>query len=142
MFKAKLMQKLLIPKSIEEIRNWAIARIDVHLPVSLEEMRKEWIKDERKSGDWDDVDPNYCRLMCINGIDMHLNQVKQCFEELDEKSLQLWRSGNRNNWPSPDGFGFSFSGSHPLSSSSEIKLIEAWEAKGKELGEDGLYLGY
>ena len=115
----------LFPKSISEIRDWAIARIDVHLPVSLEEMRKEWLKDERKSGDWDDVDPNYCRQMCINGIDMHLLEVQQCFESIDEKSLQLWRNGSRDKWPSPDGFGFSFPGSHPLSSSSEIKLIEA-----------------
>ena len=117
----------LFPKSISEIRDWAIARIDVHLPVSLEEMRKEWLKDERKSGDWDDVDPNYCRQMCINGIDMHLLEVEKCFEEIDEKSLQLWRGGSRTKWPAPDGFGFSFSGPHPLSSSSEIKLIEAWE---------------
>ena len=66
----------LLPKSISDIRDWAISRIDAHLPVSLEEMRIEWNKDERKAGDWSDVDPNYCREMCINGIDMHLKELE------------------------------------------------------------------
>ena len=117
----------LLPKSISELREWAISRIDVHLPVSLEEMRIEWGKDERKAGDWSDVDPNYCREMCINGIDMHLQELKSCIEKLDEKSLQIWRNGHRDEWPAPDGFGFTIEGTHPLASTSKMTLLEAWE---------------
>ena len=117
----------LLPKSISELREWAISRIDVHLPVSLEEMRIEWGKDERKAGDWSDVDPNYCREMCINGIDMHLQELKSCIEKLDEKSLQIWRNGHRDEWPAPDGFGFTIDGTHPLASTSKMTLLEAWE---------------
>ena len=117
----------LLPKSISEIRDWAISRIDAHLPISLEEMRIEWNKDERKAGDWSDVDPNYCREMCINGIDMHLKELESCMENIDENTLKLWRNGNREEWPSPDGFGFSLEGTHPLANNSKITLLEAWE---------------
>jgi hypothetical protein len=117
----------LLPKSISEIRDWAISRIDAHLPVSLEEMRVEWNKDERKAGDWSDVDPNYCREMCINGIDMHLKELESCMENIDENTLKFWRNGHREEWPSPDGFGFSLEGTHPLANNSEITLLEAWE---------------
>lgn len=117
----------LLPKSVTELREWAISRIDVHLPISLEEMRIEWDKDERKAGDWSDVDPNYCRDMCINGIDMHLREVESCMENLSGDALKFWRSGHRDEWPAPDGFGFSLDGKHPLASSSEITLLEAWE---------------
>ena len=117
----------LLPKSISDIRDWAISRIDAHLPVSLEEMRIEWNKDERKAGDWSDVDPNYCREMCINGIDMHLKELESCMENIDENTLKLWRNGHREEWPSPDGFGFSLEGTHPLANNSEITLLEAWE---------------
>ena len=117
----------LLPKSISEIRDWAISRIDAHLPVSLEEMRVEWNKDERKAGDWSDVDPNYCREMCINGIDMHLKELESCMENIDENTLKLWRNGHREEWPSPDGFGFSLEGTHPLANNSKITLLEAWE---------------
>ena len=117
----------LLPKSISDIRDWAISRIDAHLPVSLEEMRIEWNKDERKAGDWSDVDPNYCREMCINGIDMHLKELESCMENIDENTLKLWRNGHREEWPSPDGFGFSLEGKHPLANNSKITLLEAWE---------------
>ena len=117
----------LLPKSISDIRDWAISRIDAHLPVSLEEMRIEWNKDERKAGDWSDVDPNYCREMCINGIDMHLKELESCMENIDENTLKLWRNGHREEWPSPDGFGFSLEGTHPLANNSKITLLEAWE---------------
>ena len=117
----------LLPKSISDIRDWAISRIDAHLPVSLEEMRIEWNKDERKAGDWSDVDPNYCREMCINGIDMHLKELESCMENIDENTLKFWRNGHREEWPSPDGFGFSLEGTHPLANNSKITLLEAWE---------------
>jgi hypothetical protein len=48
-------------------------------------------------------------------------------ENLDGDALKFWRSGHRDEWPAPDGFGFSLDGKHPLASSSEITLLEAWE---------------
>ena len=115
------------PKSIDEIRQWAISRIDIHLPKSLSDMKLEWEKDERKSGDWADVDPDYCRQMCINGLEMHLSELESCMELNGGPNLQKWRQGERNYWPSPDGFGFEIIGKHPLSSDGDLSLIEAWE---------------
>ena len=115
------------PNSIDEIRQWAISRLDVHLPISLNEMKLEWEKDERKSGDWRDVDPNYCRQMCINGLEMHLQELKNCIDLNGGPNLQKWRRGDRDNWPSPDGFGFEIIGKHPLSNDGDLSLVEAWE---------------
>jgi len=121
-----LPEKLMISK-LEELRIWATSRIDVHLPISLEQMRLEWESDERKSGDWKQVDPNYCRQMCINGLEMHLLEVQHCLKENGGPQLEQWRGGFRENWPSPDGLGFTISGSHPLAGQGEVSLIEAWE---------------
>ena len=90
-------------------------------------MKLEWEKDERKSGDWADVDPDYCRQMCINGLEMHLSELESCMELNGGPNLQKWRQGERNYWPSPDGFGFEIIGKHPLSSDGDLSLIEAWE---------------
>tara|TARA_B110000444_G_scaffold228611_1_gene234530 strand:+ start:15768 stop:17600 length:1833 start_codon:yes stop_codon:yes gene_type:complete len=117
----------LLPKSLSQIRDWAISRIDSHLPVSLDLMRLEWEKDERKAGDWSDVNYAYCREMCINGLDMHIKELEACYENLGDDDLQTWRDGNRMMWPSPDGFGFNLTGSHPLASTAKITLLEAWE---------------
>jgi len=40
------------PSTIDELRKWAIERLKLHLPVSLQSMKEEWEKNERKSGDW------------------------------------------------------------------------------------------
>ncbi len=115
------------PKSIDEVREWAISRLDVHLPISLEEMKNEWGKDERKSGNWEAVDPIYCRQMCINGLDMHLQELNHCINENGGPNLQNWRQGIRDYWPSPDGFGFEIIGDHPLAGEGDVSIVEAWE---------------
>ena len=115
------------PKSIDEVRKWAISRLDVHLPISLNEMKREWEKDERKSGNWDEVDPIYCRQMCINGLEMHLEELKKCVSANGGPNLQNWRKGDRDYWPSPDGFGFEIIGNHPLADEGDVSITEAWE---------------
>ena len=115
------------PKSIDEVRKWAISRLDVHLPISLNEMKREWEKDERKSGNWDEVDPIYCRQMCINGLEMHLEELKKCVSANGGPNLQNWRKGVRDYWPSPDGFGFEIIGNHPLADEGDVSITEAWE---------------
>ncbi len=115
------------PKTIDEVRQWAISRLDIHLPISLNDMKSQWEKDERKSGDWQDVDPAYCRLMCINGLDMHLAEIDKCIRLNGGPNLQKWREGFRENWPSPDGFGYEITGKHPLSGDGNLSIVEAWE---------------
>lgn len=116
-----------IPKSISELRDWAISRIDVHLPIILEKEKKNWQNEQRKSGNWQDVDYDYCREMCINALDFHLLEVKNCIDNITPEIVNNWRNGKRELWPSPDGFDYQLNGVHPLAESGEIHLSEAWE---------------
>lgn len=116
-----------VPSTISELRNWAISRIDVHLPIVLEKEKKNWENEQRKSGDWQDVDYDYCREMCINALDFHLTEVNNCIDNMTPQILDDWRSGKRDLWPSPDGFGYRLNGDHPLAESGDMQLSEAWE---------------
>ena len=125
-------QLLLLPESkwpTEKgpLQTWAEKRVLMHLEVSLESMRVEWEKHERKAGDWnDDVDIERCARMAVNGINMHIDEVEACFSTIDEEELEQWRSGFRHHWPAPDGRGYALE-AHPIAQSGAIKWIEAWE---------------
>ena len=115
------------PRNEQDLHEWANRRVLTHLAVSLEAMRLEWLKHDRKSGDWEtDVDIERCEMMATNGIQMHMHEVVACFETISEKELDAWRAGHRYQWPAPDGRGYSLD-SHPLSQAGPITLIEAWE---------------
>ena len=49
-----------VPTSINELEEWAIQRLTVHLRSSLENSFQDWQRQERKSGDWGDVSFDYC----------------------------------------------------------------------------------
>ena len=106
---------------------WAEKRVLMHLAASLEAMRVEWSKHDRRAGNWeDDVDIKRCAQMATNGIKMHMQEVEACFNTIDDDELEQWRSGHRHHWPAPDGRGYTLE-AHPLAQSGEIKWIEAWE---------------
>ena len=106
---------------------WAEKRVLMHLAASLEAMRVEWSKHDRRAGNWeDDVDIKRCAQMATNGIKMHMQEVEACYDTIDDDELEQWRSGHRQHWPAPDGRGYTLE-AHPLAQSGEIKWIEAWE---------------
>lgn len=115
------------PSTIDELRKWAIERLKLHLPVSLQSMKEEWEKNERKSGDWSSVSPDYCLQMCINGLDFHLKEVQRCIDSNGGPNLKSWRRGNRHDWPAPDARRYTLSNNHPLAQDGPVSLVEAWE---------------
>ena len=68
------------PDSKEAIEAWAMRRCEAHLPPALENAREAWSKDERRSGDWSEVDPQHCLAMVKNGMRFHLAEVERCFK--------------------------------------------------------------
>ena len=114
------------PRNRNELLLWAAQRVSTHLKASLERMKTEWSKHERKAGQWSDVDVERCHMMAKNGILMHINEVEKCLDSVSERILQRWRNGSRTEWPAPDGRGFQFE-QHPLSQEGDVTWIEAWE---------------
>ena len=115
------------PTSIDELENWALARLEIHLPIALENARKDWNRQERKSGDWSEVKYDYCLEMCLNGIRFHLDEVNHCYNTIDDTTLNDWRQGKRDKWPAPDGYGYLLAGTHSLSVTGQVTIAEAWE---------------
>ena len=115
------------PTSIDELENWALARLEIHLPTALENARKDWNRQERKSGDWSEVKYDYCLEMCLNGIRFHLDEVNHCYNTIDDATLNDWRQGKRDQWPAPDGYGYHLAGTHSLSVTGPVTIAEAWE---------------
>jgi hypothetical protein len=117
----------MLPTDMAGLKNWAIGRLKVHLHEALNSMKREWEKDERRAGDWNSVNPDYCLQMCINGLQFHLNEVQRCLDQNGGPGLKEWRRGVRPEWPSPDARRYTLSNNHPLSRNGEVSLIEAWE---------------
>ena len=114
------------PKNKNELLIWATQRVKTHLKASLEHMKTEWSKHDRKAGQWSDVDVERCHMMAENGILMHINEVEKCLDSVSGTILQAWRNGARSKWPAPDGRGFQLE-QHPLSQEGRVTWIEAWE---------------
>lgn len=117
-----------LPQSKTELEAWALERCRVHLPPALERMRLEWEKDERKAGDWSEVDSGRCLAMVENSLRFHLDEVERCFESDGGPNKEAWRRGERPPWPAPDGFPHEpFVGGHPLRGEGSVSWTEAWE---------------
>ena len=97
------------------------------MPTALENARKDWNRQERKSGDWSEVKYDYCLEMCLNGISFHLDEVNHCYNTIDDVTLNDWRQGKRDQWPAPDGYGYNLAGTHSLSVTGPVTISEAWE---------------
>ena len=88
----------------EALEAWAMRRCEIHLPQALQRAHDEWLSDERRSGDWSEVDPERCLAMVKSGMKFHLAQVERCYAEGGVSFLDRWRRGDRADWPAPDGF--------------------------------------
>ena len=116
------------PMSRDDLEAWALQRGRLHLPPALDRMRSQWANDERKAGDWADVDENRCTEMVLNALRFHLDEVARCHQAGGGPGLEAWRNGERPTWPSPDGFPYeSFPASHPLAGEGDVSWTEAWE---------------
>ena len=116
-----------VPKSLEQLEAWAKKRMEAHLRTALMQARKDWERQERKSGDWSEINFDYCLEMCYNALKYHLNEVQNCFSNIDDSILSNWRSGAREHWPAPDGYGYTINGRHPLAKQGKVTILEAWE---------------
>ena len=117
-----------VPQSKSDLEAWALERCRVHLPPALERMRLEWEKDERRAGDWSEVDQDRCMRMVESALRFHLDEVDRCFQADGGQSKDAWRRGERPTWPAPDGFPHeSFSSGHPLAGEGHVSWTEAWE---------------
>jgi len=115
------------PSSKDDLQAWALERAKAHLPPALERMRLLWEKDERKAGDWSEVDPAKCLDMVQHALLFHLDEVQRCVEAGGGPGLEAWRRGERPVWPAPDGFPHEPFDGHPLAASGPISWCEAWE---------------
>ena len=117
-----------LPQSKSDLEAWAMARCEVHLPPALERMRQEWEKDERRAGDWEEVNTASCLAMVEHGLRFHLDEVERCHDADGGPNKEAWRNGAREAWPAPDGFPHEpFEGGHPLSGNGSVSWTEAWE---------------
>jgi hypothetical protein len=51
------------PQNKDDLEEWACERVKTHLSTSLENMKTEWSKHDRKAGEWEDVDVERCHMM-------------------------------------------------------------------------------
>ena len=115
------------PNTIDDLRDWAIERLEVQLNRAIEEEKISWEKNPRKSGVWEDgVDFETCMQMCVQSLEWHLQEVSRCLEEKPVDVIQSWRDGNREYWPSPDGYPYQFDSNNPLAEDGELTVSEAW----------------
>lgn len=126
------LSKAMWPLNRNELHAWASERLDIHFQRCWREAGEEWAKDSNRTGDFEEytkTDFERARNMAFNGLNMHLDEVENCIEELDEESLAQWRSGaKRPEWPAPDGFPYVWSDSHPCAKEEgRISWVEAWE---------------
>ena len=108
-----------------DFMSWCESRVDAHWPKISDNMHAEWSKDARKAGNWHDYSMEVYRDMCVTALQMHMDEVTECKNTVDESELSNWRSGNRHDIPAPDGR--EKTGTHPLARSGECTMVEAWE---------------
>ena len=115
------------PSTKDDLASWAMERARHHLPPALERMRLLWEKDERRAGDWSEVDEAACLEMVLNAVRFHLDEVERCMASDGGPGLEAWRRGERPAWPAPDGFPHESFEGHPLAEASALSWTEAWE---------------
>ncbi len=112
---------------LQELREWACARAEVHLP-EVKQVHVEAFEDDPMAlGNGEDLDDERMLSMVLATIDFHLEEVQRCLEEGGGPNLENWREGNRPKWPAPDGYPYDWSEPHPAVGKNECSLMEAWE---------------
>lgn len=116
------------PVTFGALKEWAEARANIHYPLVIERLRQAWEQDDRRAGDWSEVDDERCLAMVNAALEFHLDEVRRCLETAPEDAVSAWRAGQRSLWPAPDGFGHApFANGHPLACEGSLSLLEAWE---------------
>ena len=114
-------------EDFEGLRAWARARASVHLP-EVRAAHVEGFEDDPMSlGDANELDDDRMLEMVHNTLDMHLAEVERCFAAAGGPGLADWRTGQRPEWPAPDGFAHDWSQPHPAAFTGDCTLLEAWE---------------
>ena len=107
------------------IEQWCASRVDAYWPGIRDSMHEEWSKNARKAGNWHEYSMEEYRNMCVNALIMHIEEVKLCQKSITQKELNDWRDGFKHEIPAPDRR--TKQGRHPLSSTGDCTLVEAWE---------------
>jgi len=117
--------------NIDDLRQWAYARIETHWARALTTAHETWLADANRSGDWEEFmasrgnsGPDLIR----HAIDLHLQEIENCLAAKGGPTLANFRSGNRPSIPAPDGFPAEYNGIHPCAQKQgDPSLLEAWE---------------
>nr|AIF05198.1 hypothetical protein [uncultured marine group II/III euryarchaeote KM3_180_D08] len=119
------------PTSRAALREWALARLEVHFPREWAAVKAEWEADANRVGDWDEFEAanmDAAKSWVANGVDFHLDEVELCLNADGGSDLAQWRAGEgRPEWPSPDGFPYGHSLPHPCAREGDVTWCEAWE---------------
>ena len=113
--------------SMDDLRAWARARCDVHLP-HVKQMHVEEFEDNPMSiGSGADLDDEVMQHMAYATIDFHLKEVERCLQMNGGPKISEFRAGNRPEWPAPDGYPHEWIRPHPAATTGDCTLMEAWE---------------
>tara|TARA_Y100001970_G_scaffold128347_2_gene158496 strand:+ start:4928 stop:6769 length:1842 start_codon:yes stop_codon:yes gene_type:complete len=117
------------PSDRSTIMEWALSRVDIHLDRCWDEAVADWERSPNRSGSLEDISIEECRLMVIEGIKMHLDEVEDCINMDGGPLLENWRRGDaRPIIPAPDGFPGEWKIPHPSAKNEgDVTWCEAWE---------------
>ena len=113
--------------SIEDLRAWAHARADIHLPAVKAAHIEEFEDNPMSVGSGDDLDDGMMESMVKATLDLHLEEVEKCLAANGGPNLTSFREGARAEWPAPDGFPHDWAQPHPSANEGDCTLMEAWE---------------
>jgi len=95
------------PQNEQELLEWASTRAKLHFDTAWKKAEEEWFDDERKSGDFSQLNSDDSFNMVLNGIKMHLAQI------LSEEDVCSQWNENRPWFVPPDDEPFTNNAIHP-----------------------------
>ncbi len=113
--------------SIDSLRAWARARGEIHLEKVKAQHVEEFEDNPMSIGSGEDLDDERMLSMVYTTLDFHLDEVERCFKEKGGPNLAQFRTGQRPEWPAPDGFPHDWNQIHPSVGEGDCTLMEAWE---------------
>tara|TARA_B110000438_G_scaffold303775_1_gene367273 strand:- start:4766 stop:6598 length:1833 start_codon:yes stop_codon:yes gene_type:complete len=112
---------------LDSLRAWARARAEVHLPKVREYHVADFEDHPMSIGSADDFDDDLMLSMVNSTLDFHLEEVQRCLDKNGGPNLAQFRTGDRPEWPAPDGYPHNWSQPHPSTTKGDCTLMEAWE---------------
>jgi len=92
------------PQSIEELREWIMAKVDDAVATIHELGSADWKKKPYRTENyaWDDLEHEILRNMLIGGLTLFLEEVEKCHAEAGGPHRELWqKSGDPHRVPAP-----------------------------------------